>query len=93
MPSFSKCPECEVLRAALFQASTTGSEPKSPISQKDGHVSLVSDERQYYRHKTEMEKAERSQYSSMAFNGADQTKYTLPHFPTKTKDERGHGLD
>lgn len=29
---------------------------------------------------------------SLAFYGADKTKFPMPHFITNIKDERGHGL-
>lgn len=92
VPKFTKCSECERFRTALQKAATDGTDTKLLLAQRDAHVTFVAEERRYYRMKTEMAKGDPGDYLSLAIDGADQKNYTLPHFSTHTKDERGHGL-
>lgn len=89
---FTKCSTCERLRDALEEAIRLGQPTDELKKQKKEHNEFVALERREYKRKCELAILRPSEYLSFIIDGADQSAFTLPHFVTKIKDSRGHGL-
>lgn len=89
---FSKCTTCEQLRAAIRDALTKGRCTEELKRQKATHLDFVRREREEYSRKIDLAKKYPQDYLSIVVDGADQRNFTLPHFTSCVKDQRGHGL-
>lgn len=89
---FTKCSLCEQLRSALVDTVRAGQSTEELLNQKRDHNSFVRKERREYFSKMERSILSPKEYISVIVDGADQSAFSLPHFTTKTKDQRGQGL-
>lgn len=89
---FTKCTTCEQIRSALEDAIRTGKPTDDIIKRKKEHNNFIALERREYQRKRELAILRPTEYMSFVVDGADQSAYALPHFVTKVKDSRGHGL-
>lgn len=89
---FSICSTCERLRSSLERAITDGLSTEDLKREKFSHNRFIERERLEYRNKCEEASLNPEKYISLVIDGADQSKFSLPHFMTPTKEERGHGL-
>lgn len=89
---FTKCSLCERLRDELADSLKRGLDTTSVMEQKRAHNSFVQRERQEYTRKKELAILRPADFLSVVIDGADQKAYSLPHFITSVKDQRGHGL-
>lgn len=89
---FNKCSTCEQITASLRNAVTKGLPTDDIMRGKALHIDFVSRERREYRRKTELATLHPSSYLSLVVDGADQTKFALPHFCTSVKYQQGHGI-
>lgn len=89
---FTKCSTCEQITAALREATRGGVQTDAILRGKAIHLDFIARERREYRRKCELAILYPTSYLSLVVDGADQTKFSLPHFTTSVKDQRGHGL-
>ncbi len=89
---FSKCEECENLRAKLTEA-VKNSLPVDDIKRRRRlHLEFIKRERLEYKKKRDEAIIEPDSYLSIIVDGADQSAFGLPHFTTSTKAQKGHSL-
>lgn len=89
---FTNSSICDQIGSALLDAVNEGKPTGNRIAQRDSHNNYFERERRGYRRNVELAKAKPSKYISPVVDGANQSKFTLPHFVTSTIDKRGHGL-
>lgn len=89
---FTKCTTCEHLRSAMVNAVRAGQPTDELLIQKRVHNEFVTRERREYCRKKEQAILRPKDFLSIIIDGADQTAFSIPHFTTSTKDQRGHGL-
>ncbi len=89
---FTICEVCEEIRAAMENALVKGHKLDHVLAKRAAHLKMVRDERMEYQKKKDRARLTPSEYCSIIVDGADQHEYGLPHFPTKTKEQKGHSL-
>lgn len=91
-PRFTKCATCERIRNALSDAVMKNLPTDSIRHDQRQHIEFVAAERREYMKKIELATLRPGKYLSAVIDGADQHAFSLPHFVTTTKDQRGHGM-
>ena len=89
---FTICDTCEEIRAAMREALLKGRDMDQLVSRRAAHLKIICDERMEYQKKRDRARLNPSEFCSIIVDGADQSAYGLPHFITKTKDQKGHAL-
>ncbi len=89
---FTKCDECEASRAALENAVKHGLDTEPIRRRRKAHIEFVAKERLEYKKKRDRAIIDPTKYASIILDGADQSRFGLPHFTTSTKAERGHSI-
>ncbi len=89
---FTICDECEEIRAGLRNAVINGKSTVALLARADAHRKFIGDERLEYQKKKDRAKLDPSEYCSIIVDGADQQAFGIPHFITKTKNQKGFSL-
>lgn len=90
---FTKCDTCEQLKSEIKRRVTNFESTLDLLKQQKEHFDMVSRERQEYKRKRDHASLHPTEAWSFIVDGADQTAYGLPHFTSKTKNERGQAMD
>ncbi len=86
---FTICDTCEEIRSGMKEALVSGSKMDHLLNRRSIHLKMVNDERMEYQKKKDRARLNPSEYCSIIIDGADQRAYGLPHFVTKTKEQKG----
>ncbi len=89
---FTVCDICEEIRSAMKNAILKGQNMEQLLSRKESHLKMVRDERMEYQKKRDRARLHPSEYCSIIVDGADQSAFGIPHFITKTKEQKGISL-
>lgn len=88
---FQKCREYERNRAAMWNA-IQNSLPTTLLKKSLKHVQFIGRDGRYYVCKCQDAALSPIEYHSMVLDSTDQSKFGLPWFPTRVKNQRCHGL-
>ena len=91
-PRFTKCGTCERIRSALEDALLRNLPTDAIKAEQVRHLEFVSVGRREYLRKVELAILRPAKYLSAVVDGADQHSFALPHFVTKTKEQRGTAM-
>lgn len=86
---FTICDICEEIRSGMKEALVKGFKVDRLLARRSAHLKIVNDERMEYQKKKDRSRLNPSDYCSIIIDGADQRAYGLPHFTTKTKEQKG----
>lgn len=89
---FSICTRCEMLRSEMAAHLRDEETLNLLIERYAHHLRFVKGERDGYEVRQSLAEENPSKYCSIILDGADQTNFGLPHFPTSTKSDKGHKL-
>lgn len=85
---FTKCTVCEQISTALRTAFRNGLPTEEVKRRKAAHIDFIALERREYKRKCELAYLYPSFYPSLVVDGANQSRYALPHFTSAMKDQR-----